>query len=441
MENLSSYGLIIIFSLTIILSYFFNLISSRSGVPSVLMLILLGMVVNFGLNMMNFDKPNLGPILEILGVVGLILIVLEAALDLELIKNKIGLIVKSFAAALLGLAATAYLGAVVLQELFVLDFETSLLFTIPLSVLSSAIIIPSLEGLSEYKKEFMIYESTFSDILGIVAFYSVLSFAESDSNSGVYGEVAGNLLLTVFFAVIISYMLIYIFQNLKGHAKLFLLISVLLLLYAVGKIFHLSPLIIILMFGVILNNYSSFFRGGLSKLINREQMDHVLGDFKVITAESAFVVRTFFFIIFGWSVSLISIFNLRVVLIGFALLVIIYLCRAIVLFSVSGNKIIPQLYLAPRGLISVLLFYKIPPHFKSGLEFEPYLLFIIIATCLVMSWSLIRQKNKSSELELVNSNLDSIENDSVAIDDSLNEDMTDDISEEKIVVDENDKEF
>ena len=245
MENLSSYGLIIIFSLTIILSYFFNLISSRSGVPSVLMLILLGMVVNFGLNMMNFDKPNLGPILEILGVVGLILIVLEAALDLKLVKNKIGLIVKSFAAALLGLAATAYLGAVVLQGLFVLDFETSLLFTIPLSVLSSAIIIPSLEGLSEYKKEFMIYESTFSDILGIVAFYSVLSLAESDSNSGVYGEVAGNLLLTVFFAVIISYVLIYIFQNLKGHAKLFLLISVLLLLYAVGKIFHLSPLIII----------------------------------------------------------------------------------------------------------------------------------------------------------------------------------------------------
>ena len=113
MENLSSYGLIIIFSFTIILSYFFNLISSRSGVPSVLMLILLGMVVNFGLNMMNYDKPNLGPILEILGVVGLILIVLVAALDLELVKNKIGLIVKSFAAGLLGLAATAYLGAVV----------------------------------------------------------------------------------------------------------------------------------------------------------------------------------------------------------------------------------------------------------------------------------------------------------------------------------------
>ena len=162
----------------------------------------------------------------------------------------------------------------------------------------------------------------------------------------------------IFFAVIISYILIYIFQNLKGHAKLFLLISVLLLLYAVGKIFHLSPLIIILMFGVILNNYSSFFRGGLSRLIKREQMDHVLGDFKVITAESAFVVRTFFYN-FRLECFFDSVFNLKVILIGFALLVIIYLCRAVVLFSFqekNNTTTIP----CPRGLISVLLFYKIP---------------------------------------------------------------------------------
>ena len=101
MENLSSYGLIIIFSLTIILSYFFNLISSRSGVPSVLMLILLGMVVNFGLNMMNYDKPNLGPILEILGVVGLILILntsLQNAITIGVIPFLIGDFIKSFLA-------------------------------------------------------------------------------------------------------------------------------------------------------------------------------------------------------------------------------------------------------------------------------------------------------------------------------------------------------
>ena len=76
----------------------------------------------------------------------------------------------------------------------------------------------------------------------------------------------GNLILTVLFSIIISYTLIYVFQNIKGNVKLFLLIAVLLLLYAVGKIFHLSSLIIILIFGIILNNYKVFFRGSLVKL-------------------------------------------------------------------------------------------------------------------------------------------------------------------------------
>ena len=58
-----------------------------------------------------------------------------------------------------------------------------------------------------------------------------------------------------------------------------------------------------------------------------------------------------------------------------------------------------------------------------------------------MSWSLIRQKNKSSELELVDSDLDGIKNDSEASNSLLNEDITEEVNEEKIVVDENDKEF
>ena len=61
-----------------------------------------------------------------------------------------------------------------------------------------------------------------------------------DTNESVYGEVFTNLALTVIFSVIISYILIYVLQNIKGHVKLFLLIAILLLLYAVGGMFHLS---------------------------------------------------------------------------------------------------------------------------------------------------------------------------------------------------------
>ena len=396
METLNSYVLIIIFSATIIISYFYNLYAKKSGIPSVLLLILTGMLINFGFFISESASPNLFSILKVLGVVGLALIVLEAALDLRLIKEKMGLIFKSLSVAILGLFATSYIGAIILHNTLEMNMIEALLFAVPLSILSSAIILPSLDSLDNNKREFMIYESTFSDILGIVLFYSLLSFLGPDSKSEIYGEVFGNLAFTVVFSVIASYILIYLFQNIKGHDKLFLLISILLLLYAIGKLFHLSSLIIILIFGVILNNYRLFFAGGLSKLIEHEKVEGVLSDFKVVTGESAFVVRTFFFIIFGWSVSLGDMFSFKTFSVGIILLVAIYLVRVVCLFLFNGKNIFPQLFLAPRGLITILLFFAIPEELAQKYDFNGILLFIILASCLIMTWALIKHKKRNT---------------------------------------------
>ena len=410
---LTSYHYIIIFSLTIIISYFFNIYAKKTGIPSVLMLIGLGVLINYVLSsFIGVEKPNLFPILKVIGVFGLILIVLEAALDLSLVKEKVSLIIKSTLVALLGLVGTAYFSAEALV-LFVEDMDiiTGLIYTIPLSILSSAIILPSVEDLNENKKEFMIYESTISDILGIIAFYAVLSMVGTDSNEGVYGEVFGNLIFTVIFSIIISYVLVYVFQNIAGHVKLFLLIAILLLLYAVGKMFHLSSLVMILIFGVILNNYKLFFSGGLASLLNMERVNHILNDMKVITAESAFVVRTFFFIIFGWSITISDLFSLKVIGIGVCVLFIIYVIRALFLFLFQGKDIFPQLFLAPRGLITILLFFAIPEETRNANEeIEGVLLFIILTTCLIMSWALVIQKNKE---KLQKDLLDQVKNESV----------------------------
>ena len=421
---LTSYHYIIIFSLTIIISYFFNIYAKKTGIPSVLMLIGLGVLINYVLSsFIGVEKPNLFPILKVIGVFGLILIVLEAALDLSLVKEKISLIIKSTLVALLGLVGTAYLSAEALV-LFVeeMDIVTGLIYTIPLSILSSAIILPSVEDLNENKKEFMIYESTISDILGIIAFYAVLSMVGADSNEGVYGEVFGNLVFTVIFSIIISYVLVYVFQNIAGHVKLFLLIAILLLLYAVGKMFHLSSLVMILIFGVILNNYKLFFSGGLASLLNMERVDHILNDMKVITAESAFVVRTFFFIIFGWSITISDLFSLKVIGIGICILFIIYIIRALFLFLFQGKDIFPQLFLAPRGLITILLFFAIPEETRNANEeIEGVLLFIILTTCLIMSWALVVQKNKEKLQKEV---LQQVKNESVDKDADLVEEPT-----------------
>ena len=364
------------------------------------MLITLGVVVGYisgGWNT-RFDF-----VLKLLGTVGLILIVLEAALDLKLLKEKIGVIIKSLVISIVGLGFTSYISALFLSY-FISDFETTqaLLITIPLSILSSAIILPSIDDLEEGKKEFMIYESTFSDIVGIILFYAILSMNQTTSEtSEVYGFILSNLMGTIIFSVIVSYVLIYIFQNLKSHAKLFLLISVLLVLYALGKMMHLSSLIIILIFGLILNNYKLFFRGFLKDFIIEEKIEHILDDFKVVTVESAFVVRTFFFILFGWSISFNKLTDIKSFLFAIGILSIIYIVRALVLFIFNGTfklkNITPELFLAPRGLITILLFYAIPKELlveEISNTVDGILLYVILISCLVMTWSMIKEKRK-----------------------------------------------
>ncbi len=421
MENLSPSVLIIIFSSTIILSYFFNVIGKRYGVPSVLLLIFLGIIINFSITLMGVEKPNLLPVLEVLGVVGLILIVLEASLDLRILKSKLVLITKSLLASFIGLVATSYIGGIILSYFTLIPILNCLLYTIPLSILSSAIILPSIEGLEEEKKEFLIYESTFSDIWGIIGFYSVLQALGTTSvNVGLQKDIFSNLFISLVFSVVISYLLIYIFQNIKSNVKLFLLIAILLLLYALGGLFNLSSLLIILIFGLILNNYTLFFKGKLMSLLNIDRVDQVLEDIKLISAESAFVMRTFFFIIFGWSVSLISLFDIKVVFLGSILLFSIYFIRFIMLLIFNGKNLFPQVFLAPRGLITILLFFAIPDKFKfvfenisltlfdysfNGLDIEGVLLFVILGSCIIMSWALIYQKKQTLYFEKNNLSL------------------------------------
>ena len=420
LEDLDTNIYLLIFSSIVIISYFFNSYSKKSGIPAVLMLIGLGIVINIIVG--GWDE-KFNSLLKLLGTVGLILIVLEAALDLKLLKEKTGIIIKSLLVSIVGLGGTSYVSALFLSFVVVdLNLTQALLLTIPLSILSSAIILPSIDSLAENKREFMIYESTFSDIVGIISFYGVLGFVGSNDPDNVLPETFRSLFFTIVISIFISYVLIYVFQKLKGHAKLFLLISVLLVLYSLGKMMHLSSLIIILFFGLILNNYKLFFKGPLKEFVLEDRVEKILSDFRLVTAESAFVIRTFFFILFGWSILFTDLLSFKVIGIGIVLLIIIYFIRALVLFVFNGayklERITPELFLAPRGLITILLFYSIPdeqiPDEYEGL-FRGILLFVILFSCIIMTWSLIREKKKldEEESELIDSENLELEKESV----------------------------
>ena len=398
LSNLSTEMILIGVSAIIIISFFFGELSRKTNVPSVLMLIIFGVICQ---SIVKIEQETLRPILGLLGTVGLIMIVLEAALELELKREKYIPIAKAMAIALIGLLASAYVAAEILFYFYEGDgmtIEKAWIYATPLSILSSAIIIPSVSGLNSVKKEFHIYESTFSDILGIIVFYYLTGQLgnEDDHGGGLVGY-GGNVLLTIVVSFIASYLIILIFQSIKSHTKLFLLIAVLLLLYGVGKEMHLSALIVILIFGLIIANMKLFFKGILGRWLHLEKANQIYEGLHVITMETAFVVRTFFFVIFGLSINLLSLNSLNVAIISGLIIGSIYIIRYLTLRPSIGEDINPQLYIAPRGLITILLFYKISEAAKVEAFNSGILLFIIIGTSLIMTVAMIMDKRNTGK--------------------------------------------
>jgi len=401
MEHFDSNGLVIIGSLIIIISYLFNLVASRYSIPSVLLLIVLGVALQGLVSATGMKTPDLIPILEVLGTIGLIMIVLEASLDLELERGKRKLISRAFFTSLVTLLLSAVIIGWMMTIYLKVNMTTGLLYAVPLSIMSSAIIIPSVSALSSHKRELMVYESTFSDILGIMLFYFLISSMEAESVGEMGLDVLLNLSLTVLISLAASYLLIFLFQKIRTELKLFLLIAVLILLYAISKMFHLSSLLIILVFGLMLSNRQIFFPGKIRKYLDENQMSGIFDNFKMITLESSFVVRTFFFVIFGFTIVLSSLVNFEVWLVSVLVLAVLYGLRFAWFRLVIRKDIYPDIWMAPRGLITILLFFSIPENLAVAEFNDGILLLVILVSSITMAVSMIRyRKNAQQDVTL-----------------------------------------
>ncbi len=386
----------------VIVSYLFNLLAKRTRIPSVLMLLGMGMLLSTLGTYLHLPQPNVQPSLEILGSIGLIMIVLEAALDLEFSRERRNIVSRSLLLTLLEMGLTVVFLAGLFHIGMDASWESALLYAVPLSILSSAIVIPSIEYFKKDLKEFMIYQSTFSDIIGIMLFYFLIEGFENPSGSATewllqFGWSFG---ISVVVSAVFSYLLVLLLQNIKTQLKLFLLISVLILLYALGKLLHLSSLLVILIFGMILNNPRLFFPGRLQRLLKANIVSSLLKDFKLITRETAFIVRTFFFVVFGYSIDLSSLGNPLVVFFAALSLIGIYQIRKLAINWTVRKPSILLNYLAPRGLITILLFYAIPENMVISQFDNGILLYIILATSSIMAWGMVRHKDKDDHRTL-----------------------------------------
>lgn len=159
---------IIIICVLLLFAYIFDISASKTKIPSVILLLTLGFIAKQFANFFNLDIPNLDSTLPILGTVGLILIVLEGSLELEVNRSKMGFVGKTALMAILPLFIFSFGFAYFLNYYEEIPLKIALVNAIPLAIISSAIAIPSAHHLTSKNKEFITYESSLSDIIGVV---------------------------------------------------------------------------------------------------------------------------------------------------------------------------------------------------------------------------------------------------------------------------------
>lgn len=338
----------------LVLAYLLDVFGRWARLPSVVLLIATGIVAQLVLDRIGVQLSFVDPLLPVIGTIGLILIVLEGALDLELRRERAALIARSSGSALLGFITTLAIFTLLLH--FMLGFAppVAALAAMPFAVISSAVAIPSATGLPDGARDFVIYESALSDIIGVLVFYAWL--AAEGSLGAFTNDLLGGGLLSLVAALLVALLIFYLINRVAGHVRFVPLLAGLMLLYASGKAMHLSPLVLVLVCGLLLNNPHLLEWNAKLRALHVKDYDNTLADFKSLVAELTFATKSLFFIMLGYWTDLSHMVDWRAWVISAVMFAVIYASRAGILALLRIEDPRQLVWIAPRGLITVLLF-------------------------------------------------------------------------------------
>lgn len=389
-------GIILVLCLLVLLAYIFDLTSSKTKIPSVLLLLGLGFFVRQIADFFDIRLENLQYVLPVLGSIGLILIVLEGALELELTKSKIPIIRKSVILGCIPLIAFALILAAVFHYISGVDFKICLANAIPLSIISSSVAIPSVRSFIQSDREFVIYESSISDIIGVILF----NFITMHETIGLYafGSFFVQLIIIIVISFIATGTLSFMLSRLEHHIKFVPIIFLVILIYEISKEFKLPSLVFILVFGLFLNNLNGIRHIEWIKRLKPRVLRREVNKFKEITIEATFLVRALFFLLFGYLIQIQEVLNTDVLIYSIAITAGIYAMRVIAL-KLANTKLVPLVFIAPRGLITILLFLAILPETRLPFINRSLIIQVIVLTSLIMMMGTISVKKEPKEVE------------------------------------------
>ncbi|HWJ28276.1 MAG TPA: cation:proton antiporter [Flavisolibacter sp.] len=380
---------IIAICILLLVAYAFDISSARTRIPSVILLLLMGWLVKLIASYFDIIIPDHNAVMPIFGTLGLILIVLEGSLELEFTRSKLGFIGKSALVALLPILVLSFGLGFAFHYFGNTSFKTGLSNAIPFAIISSSVAIPSARNLPGHDREFVTYESSLSDIFGVL-FFNFITL-----NDDIQASSVGHFFLELFIILVVSFIatlsLAFLLNRIKHHVKFVPIILMIFLIYALAKLYHLPGLIFILLFGIFLGNLDELKHLKFVNRLKPDILNREVQKLKELTMEGAFLIRALFFLLFGFLIETDELFNGATMAWAVGISLGIFLLRYLFL-KLFRLPVSPLLFVAPRGLITILLFLSIPTSQVISLSNKSLIIQVIVLTALVMMIGLITNK-------------------------------------------------
>jgi potassium/hydrogen antiporter len=374
----------------VLVAYLFDLSAKKTKIPSVILLLLLGWLLKQITNYLSIFIPDMHTALPVIGTVGLILIVLEGSLELELRASKKKMIINAVLMSVFPLLIMCFILAFMFQYYGSYSLRVSFLNAVPLSIISSAIAIPSVKSLTASTQEFVIYESSLSDIFGVLLFNFIALNAQIGANT--FAEFFLQIILIIVGSLIVTVFLASMLNRIEHHIKFIPIILLVILLYAISKVYHLPGLIFILIFGLFLGNLRVLKRFKWLEKLQPEVLEKEVHKLRDLTVEGAFLIRSLFFLLFGYLIETSELLNSSTFLWVTGITFLIFVLRGVQL-AISRLPFMPLLFIAPRGLITILLFLSIAPADTIPLVNNSLIIQVIVLTAIVMMIGLMVTKS------------------------------------------------
>ncbi len=349
---------ILVIGLMVFFAHFLSLQFSRTNIPDVLVLMLIGIVIGPLLGIVSPD--DFGKVGSLLATIALVVILFESgtSLDLDVLGRSLGTTgLLTVACFLLTAVIVAAMG-VLLLELAPLP---ALLLGLTLGGTSSAVVIPMVGALklAEKPATVLVLESALTDVLCIVGVFAMLQIMTQGDVAA--GKVVGSVLAALVFASVIGVIGGIGWLLVLGKVRDFpntisSTLAYVFIVYGATEELGFSGAIAALALGITLTNFQKL---GLNRIPTLDKNIEPLNEIDLIFyREAVFLLKTYFFVYLG-----ISIHFGAIDLVGVAVVMVlaVYLMRLLltrVVFSDPGYTLRDTAItsmLAPKGLAAAVL--------------------------------------------------------------------------------------